>query len=567
MAQKKVMNIWLAMSDKVALVIAIGILGYVIYAQVLNKQGVENRGQLVTPSQLIEVGIEESQRNVNAMKKNTTKLPSQPTLHASAFLSENQLETIVVDTDRLYPAISVVDDIVLGPFKLPKILALTETELELSREVGYADDVVEEISDIDFVTIYSKLHMAKIRENYINAFAAHDIETPLKDPDPVVAMVEVSRHELGSDGLWGKWKTVDRIAVDPYYGKKPSASMSKMSLAELKVLIIEGADPAVQQTMLQPEPYSLSDIDWLPLYERREKEKEKKDADRKARMSAAKSGGGGGGFDELGGGGSSRSRSRGRSGGGGGGGGGGFEEFGGFGEVGSEGGFGMEMGGGASSRRSSNSGRKTENIDTEAFLTEEIFPIWAHDGTVEAGKTYQYRIRVGFFNPVAGHPKWLVEADKKYADNSILWTAWDDIEQVVDVPLDIAIFPRRDGKKEDLEMRVEVYKWFEGKWYKDEFHVRPGGQIGEVVKSVNDSHDGLDIDFSTGATVIDVVYGNQYSTKIGSSIKSVECTDLIYQDKDGNIVRMPLSKQMWPTTLNKMKNGLDKAIRGYKRAL
>jgi len=568
MAQKKVMNVWLAFSDKIALVVALGVLGYVIYAQFLNKQGVENRGEVVSPSQLIEKGIEESQLNVNAMKMNSKKIPPQPTLHLKEFLSIKQLDTIAVDTDRLYPAISVIDDIVLGPFKLPRILALTETELELSREVGYADNSAQEVADIDFVTIYSKLHIAKIRENYISSFAAHDIETPLKDPDPVVAMVEVSRQQLDDNGLWGSWETIDRIVVDPYYGKRPAASMSKMSLAQLKVLIIEGADPVVQQSMLQPAPYEFTDVEWLPLFERRELVKEREAADRQARISAAKTGKGRGpggddlGMDMSGGGGRTRRPAGGAGGADRGGGDFGSDDFG--------GGMGMGMGvgvGGGGGRTRNRSGNSAIDIDTEAFLTEQMFPIWAHDGTVHPGEIYQYRIRVGFYNPVAGHPKWLVDTDKKYADNAILWTAWDNIEQIVEVPIDVAIFPKRDGKKEDREMRVEVYKWFKGKWYKDEFEVRPGGQIGEVVKSVNNSHDGLDIDFTTGATVIDIVYGNHYSSKIGSTIKSVECNDLIYQDKNGTIIRMPLSKQMWPQTLNKMKNGLDKKLRGYRRAL
>jgi hypothetical protein len=82
--------------------------------------------------------------------------------------------------------------------------------------------------------------------------------------------------------------------------------------------------------------------------------------------------------------------------------------------------------------------KKTEEfkITETTNLAQMDKPIvfWAHDDSVEPGKTYQYRIRIGVFNPLAGTDK-LKEGSKSLKDQVILWSDFAEVKQTISIPL------------------------------------------------------------------------------------------------------------------------------------
>ncbi len=66
---------------------------------------------------------------------------------------------------------------------------------------------------------------------------------------------------------------------------------------------------------------------------------------------------------------------------------------------------------------------------------------WAHDDTVEPGKSYRYRIRLGVFNPIAGTNKFN-EQDEDLKNQIVLWSEFSEVEEIVKVPGTLYFFPR-----------------------------------------------------------------------------------------------------------------------------
>ena len=88
--------------------------------------------------------------------------------------------------------------------------------------------------------------------------------------------------------------------------------------------------------------------------------------------------------------------------------------------------------------------------------------IWVFDDTVEPGKTYQYRVRLGVFNPVAGTAQ-LVERDLAKKDQVILWSPYSQVTQPVDVQKMIYLFAK-DVQDKTSTATVEVARYSQGYW-------------------------------------------------------------------------------------------------------
>ena len=71
--------------------------------------------------------------------------------------------------------------------------------------------------------------------------------------------------------------------------------------------------------------------------------------------------------------------------------------------------------------------------DTKLSDLNEPVVLWAFDDTVEPGKDYRYRMRVGVFNPVAGTDN-VSKSDETRKGDVILWSEPSQITNAVDVP-------------------------------------------------------------------------------------------------------------------------------------
>ncbi len=106
--------------------------------------------------------------------------------------------------------------------------------------------------------------------------------------------------------------------------------------------------------------------------------------------------------------------------------------------------------------------------------------VWVFDDTVEPGKTYQYRVRLGVFNPVAGTGQ-VVDRDLGKKDQVILWSPYSEITKPVEVQQRTYLFAREVQDKTNTAT-VEVARYALGYWRTESFQVKPGEAIGKEME-------------------------------------------------------------------------------------
>lgn len=118
---------------------------------------------------------------------------------------------------------------------------------------------------------------------------------------------------------------------------------------------------------------------------------------------------------------------------------------------------------------------------------------WAHDTSVEAGKTYRYFVRYKMRNPAYGLSG-NVE-NKALADGFDMVSPNSSMTEQVTVPNPTAYFLAGVNLNSNTA-RFDVFRWQNGQLHKKTYTVSPGDMIGKP-------EDG--IDFTTGTTVVDVL--------------------------------------------------------------
>jgi hypothetical protein len=122
---------------------------------------------------------------------------------------------------------------------------------------------------------------------------------------------------------------------------------------------------------------------------------------------------------------------------------------------------------------------------------DKTIEMWAHDETVEAGKTYQYRIRYKIRNPVFAQPN--AVNNPQFANVFALVSPWSEWASPVTIPQLVNFFVQ-SAKLGGTTVRFDVYRWHEGQTHAEQFTVGPGDQIGTKKG---------EIDYSTDWTVVD----------------------------------------------------------------
>jgi hypothetical protein len=125
-----------------------------------------------------------------------------------------------------------------------------------------------------------------------------------------------------------------------------------------------------------------------------------------------------------------------------------------------------------------NAMRLTRLTDFSKLKDPLVF--WAHDDTVEPGKTYRYRIRLGVFNPVAGTDR-LSARDKAQKNDVILWSSYSGITKPVEIMDRLYFFANR-VRETDKAVTVQVSRLALGRWYSHDFLVQHGELIGEPLE-------------------------------------------------------------------------------------
>ena len=515
---------------------------------------------------------------------------------------------------------------------------------ELTPERGY-DKVEVEANDVDLVTVEAKFDTAQLYRQFRAHFAGEEVtKAEWRDPclaEPVFAAVQLQRRELFNDGAWSEWQPVPRSRVEPYRELFDVVErVADLPPGGLEIRMMQFKPEMVRMDLLQPQAYQIasSEEDWFPpsfygkfktlqrtveLEEKRdEREKDRSQQqgrdDGRIRSGGARTGGPAGG-QATGPGGRYRNTTTG-------------------------GGMGDSMYGGTSRRRGSQtqqdsmygpgygdqttrkrgaSKARTRNQDEAGVYadmmygpganagkpsTNEVYndfaqvlmnyrtklgelekPLlfWAFDDTAQPGCTYEYRIRLGVFNPLAGTNQ-LAEQDAGKKNQVILWSEFSDVTKPVEVRQRMYFFAK-DVQEAKKSATVEVARYCLGYWRSEDFEVKPGEAIGRETKpKVEEKRrptgpgsritdplyggpygmpPGLGgpqgpgygpgnpdntttpemIDYRTGKVVVDLLQVNDWGE--APNLRPRMYHDMLYTGDGQNIDHMPVSTSNWPKDL------------------
>lgn len=172
-------------------------------------------------------------------------------------------------------------------------------------------------------------------------------------------------------------------------------------------------------------------------------------------------------------------------------------------------------------------GAQIEANQLEDLQDDGTVRIWAHDLDVEPGHTYRYRFTVRVLNPYFKHEVHLIEAQKTLAQSIFMPSDASEWSQPIlaKPPLETfvvsanpptsnaagALGGQQPGKLGLGQTSFEVYRFFDGRWWKERFAVEPGERVGDrkSIRTANNTN--VEIDFGTDWYVMDIVADIQSS--------------------------------------------------------
>jgi hypothetical protein len=620
---RKIINIFETHIEKIVLVIA-GIVCIWLFTThiLLNPNTVEyvrnGTTEKVKPSKIDELIYEDAQVIIDKLNgKDVT--PIQPyTSRVSDFLKQID-SSMAVNTDLRLPNPDITKTEVTNntyQLPLPNIGRVTDIAIEHIRTAAYVpaktitpeqtyDNIKGEPADADIVTVEAKFDLAGLFARFKSSFVDNTVQK-LSDPClaiPLIASVNLQRRQQTENGGWSEWKNVPRSKVDHNWRSSQVAeNTAALTPSMLKVQMYQFDDKQFQIELLQPPVYQFASAadQWYPprLHQKyltakdKEVRQERIDAREAETTTSARTG------TSTTGTGSRRStntyqsttdtgttdtgRGSRRS----------TNTYQSTTDTGTtDSGRGGRRGRGTStiSRRGTgttdsslttsssletDAAKPTEEVSeeyTETMLTlnsnfarlKEPVLLWALDDTVEQGQKYQYRIRIGVFNPVFNGSE----------NNAILWSDYSELTQTVEIPRMLYFFAT-EAQEVAKTATIMVCKYYYGYWRNNLFKVGLGDQIGRVVEyeydeevstitTTNASGNSAaisstsplyqavkpaSVDFSTGAVLVDLVRVDDVSTQAG--LQNRKYFEILYSNDGGDTIeRMPAPRSYWPAAI------------------
>lgn len=148
-------------------------------------------------------------------------------------------------------------------------------------------------------------------------------------------------------------------------------------------------------------------------------------------------------------------------------------------------------------------GSQTEDVP-------EAVKVWAHDLTVEPGKTYRYKVLVSVLNPLYRFPRLNPEQKKNNENRISIGPSQDEIDNTpwsisAEVTLDpLHYFFVTSGNKDAKRADFEVWTVFNGIWRNKEFVEFPGNEVGGNAEFPNVDTGGRPVAMNVGAIMLDV---------------------------------------------------------------
>jgi len=591
------MNIFEANVEKLVIVLALAVFGWVFVTRFVSPPGVKIGQETISASEAAELADRKAAEIVESLRTPDTRpLPEVELFADNLFAQVKPFEGTGIPLSPPHKGTADLQEDIRY-YSMPEIFAMENVKVNTDQVVAVIpsepkpgepqldpDNVEWVDKDISLITISAVFPIKRLYENFERSFGPSVNKKPLEVYNPVVALVELQRRQLNPDGSWSDYEIVPRLEVDTVRDIEISqARINELSQTAFELLIKDRQNYNTQLEIMQPFPYDINgQTDWTDPVEAEEKAGEKKKPSRYGSSMATRRPGRAGSRSQ-----STRSRTRTRTasrtssrrsgaatmpeGMG--------FEMGGMEMMGPEGGGpGGPMMMPPPGRRTSRSRRpgSTERDDLPPEFKQDKIHIWAIDGKARPGAIYSYRLRVGFFNPIAGH-NWFKskEAQSKYKFQRVIWTSFLGNEQVVRVPRNTLFFPKTSiGAVADASVSVEVYRKQSGQWRKRTFRVASGSEIGAMVNeplnpvkkrgrraAIDKNAETVEIDYRTGVTVIDVVPQSSHWYIKPNMLRELTCADIIYRDSDGSIKRLGTHKYTWPEYFIDTKSKIDREIK------
>ncbi len=590
------MNIFESHVEKLIIVLALVVFGWVFVTFFVSSPGVEVGQETISASEAADLAARKAAEIVDSLSTPDTRVLPEVELFADNLFA--QVKPFEGTGIPLSPPHRGTADLPedIRHYSMPTISALENLKINMDQvvavvpsEVGPDDpqldpDTAEWLDkDISLITVSAVFSIKELYENFERCFGPGVNKNPLEVYNPVVALVELQRRRLNPDGSWSEYEIVPRLEVDAVKDIELSlANINELSQTAFELLIKDRQNYNTQLEIMQPFPYEIAgEDDWTDPVEAEETAGE---TTRRGSAAAAR------GMGRRGAGSRSRTRTRttrsrtsSRRGGV------AMPEDMGLGmgmPPGLEGGFGGPPMMGRRTTPSRRGGPPTERDNLPPEFNQDKIHIWAIDGKAQPGAIYSYRLRVGFFNPIAGHNWFRSKEDQsKYKHQRVLWASSVDLEQVVQVPRSTLFFPKTSiGAVADASVSVEVYRRQSGRWRKRTFRVASGSEIGTVVNeplnptkararirdrgrraAIDEDVETIEVDYRTGVTVIDIVPKSSHWYIKPNMIRELICADIVYRDYDGNIKRLGTHKYTWPEYFIDTKSKIDREIKAKEK--
>lgn len=568
--------------DKAVLAVAAIAALWILFSYVIGSpNAIEYAGQKLSPGHIDEAVNKKALILQEKLKKESvdsnTYQPKEPAYLAMVKDSIKNVETqivfpkapystgIIINSNRAYrlPNIENISNPVLASARMA---AFVPTE-ELGGELTY-ENANTKLADVDLVTIESSIDAKKLYDSFRESFAGKSVPEDWRIEQyakPVFAVVELQRRTEQPDGSWSQWDAVPRTKICSL--KKDLELPKKAAEYEIQISMVQFAKTERMKEILQPSAYdnAIPVEPWLcpTLYKEREKRLEKEAAEKKKQELEAERASK---LSEKAARTATRPPTPTRS---------------------TTPGKGTPPSGGGTTALPGSAPTRPQPATTPASpkrpagrtavttpaepaanelqlfsqltLTEKSKPeqmeklvFWAHDDTAKPGEKYQYRIRIGVFNPIAG-TNWLSKDQNDLQDKIVLYSSFSEPTETVEIPQRLCFFAMdirevEKGYTVDRTVEVKVARYTLGNWITKTFNLKNGEQIGTVVDAAETklAKAGIEvgtIDFATGNVMVDARRATEW---IGTGVlRSRDFYELMYSQDNNSIQTMPIKERFW----------------------
>ena len=156
--------------------------------------------------------------------------------------------------------------------------------------------------------------------------------------------------------------------------------------------------------------------------------------------------------------------------------------------------------------------------------------IWAHDDTVQPGKTYRYKMRYRLKNPIFGaSPN--IAADPKMVEQFALVSEFSEWTTQITTPSLVNFFVAGGVVRGRGTVDTEIFSWHQGQQRLERFTLAPGDLVGWAKNGVDYSTDWTVVDFRDDPRTNDpqVLLVNNETGKVTARSYQTDSRDRLYQ--------------------------------------